>query len=364
VLSELAMKTFIRQFLSKRPSLRELLRYLLTRLGDHKQGNKPDVLLLSCRRSGSTWLMEMISGQPGFKFVNEPLHPRFIEKVGLPTGLESCLPVDSRKILDVPPGYEKHFKSLLLDDNVTRILGPYDVFSWSFHWKTNRRIIKEVYALAIADWIDQQELGFKIVYLLRHPIPTALSMMRGCTLRAEANLRHQSFRERHLTKAQVELGWTVLHDGSEFEKRILEWCLDNICPWNRLNSRDCDWVVITYEELLLSPAQGLDLLADCLELNHRHLLMETMSVPSASTDWTRVTMRPGGALQHVQRWHKTIDPLAEGRAHSILREFGITAYEPGSFVARERFLHFSETPRLRYCTDQVPPIQQSVLTNA
>ena len=68
----------------------------------------------------------------------EPFKPGVLEKVGLPTGRESRLPADYRKILDVPPGYEGHVKSLLLDDSRTRILGPYDAFSRSFHWKTNR----------------------------------------------------------------------------------------------------------------------------------------------------------------------------------------------------------------------------------
>ncbi|MGO9021237.1 MAG: sulfotransferase [Syntrophobacteraceae bacterium] len=342
------MKAAIRHFFSKRPALLESLRYLLTRLGDHKPGNKPDILLLSCRRSGSTWLMEMIAGEPGFKFVNEPFKPQFIEKVGLPTGLESSLPADCRKILDVPRGYEEHFKSLLLDDNVTRILGPYDVFSRRFHWKTNRRVIKEVHALALADWIEQQDLVFKIVYLLRHPIPTALSMTRGCILRAEASLRHQNFRERYLTMSQVELGWMVLHDGSELEKRILEWCLDNIVPWKIVTTRPHEWLVMTYEELLLSPDQSLRLIADNLGLVHFDRLRQVMTRPSASTHNSHVKLvRSSDPVSLVQKWRPSVSVEMEKQAYAIIQEFGINAYEYGAYVARDEFLHFLETPRLK-----------------
>jgi hypothetical protein len=42
----------------------------------HRQGPLPNVFLFATPRSGSTWLMEIIASQPGFKYYDEPLNPR------------------------------------------------------------------------------------------------------------------------------------------------------------------------------------------------------------------------------------------------------------------------------------------------
>jgi len=41
----------------------------------HLTGNSPNVFIFSTPRSGSTWLMELILTQPGFKPCNEPCNP-------------------------------------------------------------------------------------------------------------------------------------------------------------------------------------------------------------------------------------------------------------------------------------------------
>jgi hypothetical protein len=357
----------IRRFFEKHKGTRQGLRYVLTRFGVHRGRGKDDILLLSSPRAGSTWLMEVIASEPGMRFVNEPLRPEYVDKARLPTQLDELPPLE-RKILDMPYSAEKQLRSIFTDPRITRLFGPYDFFSPQFHWLTTRRIIKEVHSLGIADWIDHQDLGFKIVYLLRHPVSTALSMIRGCTLRAEANLRHQNFRERYLTKAQVELGWTVLHDGSEFEKRILEWCLENIVPWKIVTTRPHDWLVVTYEELVLSPDQSLRLIASRLGLQHLDRLRQAMTRPSASTHDSRLKLvRSSDPEFLVQEWRSSVSAEMEAQAHTIIQEFGISAYECGSYVARDEFLHFPETPRLKSSHWEPAPedrlVSSSVLPN-
>lgn len=347
LLDSMTMRSRLRRFFGKHKSARQGLRYVLTRFGVHRDCGESDILLLSSPRAGSTWLMEVIASEPGMRFVNEPLRPEYVAKAGLPTQFDELAPSE-RKILDVPYSAEKQFRAQFTDPRITRLFGPYDFFSPQFHWLTTRRIIKEVHSLAIADWIDQQDLGFKIVYLLRHPIPTALSMARRHPLLAEANLRHKSFRERYLTKAQVKLGWTVLQDGSEFEKRILEWCLDNIVPWKIVTTRPHDWLVVTYEELLLSPDRSLRLIASRLGLRHLDRLRQVMTRPSASTHDSRLKLvRSSDPESLVQEWRLSVSMEMEAQVHTIIQEFGISAYECGSCVARDEFLHFPETPRLK-----------------
>ena len=341
------MKPRLRRFFDKHTDLREAVRYLLTRLGIHRGSTTNDILLLSSRRAGSTWLMEVIASEPGIRFVNEPLRPEYVAKLKLPTELDS-LPADERKILGVPSPAEDRFRALFADYRMTRTFGPYDFFSPQFHWLTTRRIIKDVYAASIADWIQEQSFGFKTIYLIRHPIPTALSMSRGCTLRIAANLKHPTFAQKFLNQHLVEFSWWMLDHGSELEMRVLEWCLDNIVPWTIVNTRQHDWLVITYEELMLSPDRSLQLIADHLGLRHVERLRQAMIRPSASTHNSRVKLvRSSDPVSLVQAWRSSVSAEMEKQVYAIIQEFGISAYEYGAYVARDEFLHFLETPRLK-----------------
>ena len=107
-------------------------------------------------------------------------------------------------------------------------------------------------------------------------------------------------------------------------------------------------MVITYEELLLSPFLAIHWLADRLQLRYPDRLIKRMGVPSASTDWKRIELiQRESAVHRVQEWRSKVSPSLEKRALEIPREFGIDFYEVGSYVARDEFLHFAETPRLR-----------------
>jgi hypothetical protein len=301
---------------------------------------------LSSRRAGSTWLMEIIASEPGIRFVNEPLRPEYVAKSKLPTELDS-LPPAERKILGVPSSDDDRFRDLFADHRKTRIWGPYNPFSPQFHWLTKRRVIKDIYAASIIDWIEDQAFGFKTIYLIRHPIPNALSMARGCTLRVEANLVHPTFARKFLNRHLIEFSWSILKGGTEFEKRVLEWCLDNLVAWEFLR-RQHDWLLITYEELLLSPNLSLQLIADHLDLQHVGRLSHVMNRPSAATHESRLKLvRSSDPAFLIQEWRANITSEMEERAYVIIQEFGISAYEYGSYVARDEFLHFHETPRLK-----------------
>ncbi|MGH8501120.1 MAG: hypothetical protein ACREVE_01355, partial [Gammaproteobacteria bacterium] len=45
----------------------------------HRQGSKPNIFIFSTPRSGSTWLMELMLTQRGFKSCSEPFNLRFTE---------------------------------------------------------------------------------------------------------------------------------------------------------------------------------------------------------------------------------------------------------------------------------------------
>lgn len=329
------------------PFIRELARDLLTRCNIHRQGSLGDIFLISAPRSGSTWLMEIIAAEPGVKFVNEPFTPKFVKKARLPTGLEGKLPLNKWKVLVVPPGADIQFRAHLLENGATRIRGPYHIFGRNFDFLTNRRVLKDVDTTSICEWIDDQDLGFKIVYLIRHPIPTALSLVHGSMLRPEANLLHEGFRNRYLSDELATYAWGIVQNGSEFEKGVLQWCLDNLVLWRAITRGNRNWLLFTYEELLLSPVNSIQLIAERLELSHLDRLLRRIRIPSATTWPDRVEIvEKANPVQRVKEWQVQVTESAQRTAFEIVSRFGIDAYELGSPIARETYLHFSETPQL------------------
>jgi hypothetical protein len=330
------------------PFIRELVRDVMTRCNIHRQGSLSDIFLISAPRSGSTWLMETIAAEPGIKFVNEPFTPKFVKKAQLPTGLEGKLPLNKWKVLVVPPDADIQFREHLLENSATRIRGPYNIFSRDFDFLTNRRVVKDVDATSICEWIDDQDLGFRIVYLIRHPISTALSLVRGSVVRVEANLRHEGFRNRYLSDELTTYAWEIVQDGSEFEKGVLQWCLDNSIPWNAITRGNRNWLLFTYEELLLSPVKSIQLIAERIELSRVDRLLRRVRIPSATT-WPgrEEIVKKANAVQRVKEWQVQVTDSAQRTAFEIVSRFGIDAYELGSPVAREIYLHFSETAQLR-----------------
>ncbi len=325
-------------------ALREPLRTVLTGIGVHRTGAKSDIAIISCRRSGSTWLMEMLAAQPRMRYVNEPFEQAYFARNGLPTGLESQLPAMQTKVVHVAPEHEQQFRRYLRDPRATRIMGPYDLFSPTWHPVTDRRVWKIVNATAIAKWIDDQQLGFDMVYLLRHPVPTVLSMASSVALRAEANLRNPAFVSQFLEPSQEELGWELLRRGSTMQRFALEWCLDSMVPFRAVATGGRDWLVMTYEELNLSPRDSVGLLSDRLALTRPDKLLERMQVPSQSTAYGRIgAVAREDALRRISRWVDKVSDGALWEIFEVIDAFGIDAYVPDSPLARPRWLHFPET---------------------
>jgi hypothetical protein len=274
----------------------------------------------------------MIAATSGIRSVNEPDLPELVAKGGLPTGLEGVLDPHLQKVLEVPNGADEQFRSYYFDGYITRIRGPYDPFSPSFHFLTHRRVLKIVHGTAIAEWFAEQRLF--PVYLVRHPISSALSMVRsGTTARAEANLRHEGFRTRFLNDELVTFAWSILESGSSLDGAVLEWCLDNLGPLRAVNKRPERWMVLGYEELMLSAERLIPLLGRRLELRHPERMLRVLRTPSPSThSESHAKLRQMEPLDQLEAWQRDVDSTTEARLFEIVERFGIDIYQLGTIM--------------------------------
>lgn len=331
------------RFVRRHRQFREPMRYVLTRVSAHRQGPRQDIAIFSARRSGSTWLMEVIATQPRMRYVNEAFLFGY-----LPGYMNGVLRPDALKVVEVPAGAEEQFRRYLTDPRASRIRTAYNPLSPTYHPFTDRRVLKIVHATAIANWIDDQGLGFHIVYLLRHPVATVMSMAAvSSAFRSHANLASAAFSSKVLTPTQRTLARALAEEGDAIDRYTLEWCLDNAVPFRCVGEARRRWTLMTYEEMCLAPRQSIDMLARNLDLPRPDLMLGHMEIPSAATAPRRVAQLVGEiGVSRVTGWQYRLGFLGgkarEERILSICNDFGIDAYRAGSAVAGPAWLNFPE----------------------
>lgn len=289
----------------------------------HRPDGRPNVLLFSTPRSGSTWLMELIWTQPGFKYCNQPLsliNPQVRRHLGINGWGELY---DERMV----PTLERYFDDLcsgrLRFANPNPLRGHYRPI-------THRIVFKEIHGLADrVDWF-RDRFDARVAYLLRHPIAVAISSERFPLL---GTFLTTDFRN-HFTSEQLAYANRVAADGTHLERGVLSWCLQNAVP---LRQRSDDWAVVTYEQLVVDPEPVIDELAEKLALPEPERIASALTVPSVnvrikSTEETRRLLYEGTPDRRpdlIGKWQERVDGPETSRAMRALEVFGIDVYTAG-----------------------------------
>lgn len=297
---------------------------------------RPAAVILSTPRSGSTWLMEAILSQSGFKPCDEPFNLRK-QEVSRTLDLSAWSDLyDNAHLADMgtylqsfasgKPGWG--FKNLLPYENHHRFL-------------TRRMVFKVLHGCEdLVPWLAET-LGAKILFMMRHPLPVSIS--REVLPRLET-LMSPPYSE-NFSDRQLQAGRTIVADGSVNEKAVLDWCLQNAVPLNK--HRD-HMHIVTYEQMVVEPDPVVDLLVRELELDSREIMMRQLVKPSGST--SKSTPETVSALQDqdnrsrlVEKWKPKVSTEEEKRLMDIVELFGIDAYRFGDcFPARHYWITSSD----------------------
>lgn len=306
----------------------------------HTPGKKSDVFMFSLPRAGSTWLMELIASQPGFKYYDEPLNIRRenVKRTGMFDDWDSTMPgyPDSEKILRY------------LDDikaNKYKYMNPAP-FRKNHRFFTNRIIFKIHEIEHLINDIKNRFDGY-MVFLVRHPIANTIS--RHQLPRLEYFVKSKYFRENYLSKEQSEKANEVFNNGDEFEKGILSWCLQNLIPIKYLDRTD--WLFISYEELLLNPIRSCELICDQLDLEDKAGMMELFDVPASniaisSKDTLKIFQSEEQSSKNVNlvtKWKNRCTKEQEESAFDLLSVFDLDVYKKDRFIPTKAYLNFEDT---------------------
>jgi len=313
------------------------IRAILGSINTHRKKGKQDICIFSNRRSGSTLLMQMIYSQPGVNYVDQPMDPwRYnpYNKIFKNIYKNKEFFKDKNNLNRL----EQYFNDVIFKGNL-KGYSQWNYFDNNYKIFSDRLVIKILNALPLIDWFEEK-FDIKLVYLVRHPIPTSLSIIQMNWGNAvEYFLQNPYFIKKNLNKQKHSLSLQILENGTNLEKLVLEWCLYNLYPLSVFNERK--WLTISYEELILRPRQSVDLLCDYLDLPDRKKMLDTIIKPSKTTSrQSKKDIIEKNPSYLVNRWKEKIDENTESKAMNVLEGFGIDAYKKGSTIPSIKLLHF------------------------
>jgi LPS sulfotransferase NodH len=289
----------------------------------HRPDGRQNIFLFSTPRSGSTWLMELIWTQPGFKACNEPLdlrNPMVRRYLGITDWLELYNH-------SANPALHRYFEAIC--KGRLHAMDPVP-FRRSYRPVTHRIVFKIINGGEDRiNWFRDTFNG-QIVFLIRHPV--AVSLSREYYPRTYAQLK--SDYQQYFSKDQIDFAQRILENGSKLEQGVLAWCLQNAVP---LQVATDDWLIIAYEELVFDPQPVVTQMAKHLVLPEPERMLSRLTIPSAvkgkSNPETQQALEQGTDRRWLaEKWRSQISERDEHRAMEILAHFQIDVYQPGELL--------------------------------
>lgn len=315
--------------------IKNFVRYLGI-LNYHKKNNKEkNIFIFVTPRSGSTWLMEVIASQPRMKYINEPLNIRnpFVRKNLLNYSWEILLSHPKREEI-----LYKYFNNLI--NNNIKPLNPTPIKRY-YHYYTDRIVFKIHAVKDMINWFEEK-FDPHIIYLIRHPIAVAIS--RKQLPRLEQFIKNKIYCEKYLSEDQFEFAKNIIRTGTNFERGILSWSLQNLPALKFQNNKE--WIILSYEEMVLKPDKILNMLSE--RLNLKAFNKEIIYKPSMTiykNDFETLKVLSDSNLEElreflIKKWEKRIEPEQKDKAFEILEKFEIDAYNINSYLPHNRYLNF------------------------
>ena len=315
-----------------RSALALLIKELIWRYVVRYAPAKRPICLYASRRSGSTLLMEVICTNRGVMFSDQPfcLYTASSANINLlplfPYGQIAFPDADEERIL---AAYVEGLLSGRIKANA-----PWKLWNGTAHLRNDRICLKITDAKTIIDWMDAR-FDLHTVVLTRHPIAQAVSVSHaGWLSTGKGLLRNAGYVKRWLNDDLEAFSWQLYRTGTELERRVLDWSLENL-PALSLLPDNRHWLYVSYEDLMLHTQAVIRRLAGELQLDDQHKMLARVDRPSRSTARESTAerkrlIREGNREQLLNSWQKEVDAQATQACFRVLDRFGIDLYRPDS----------------------------------
>lgn len=298
-------------------SIKEPIRISLIKFILHlkKVDYKNNITILSDPRGGSTFLMDMLNLIPNTSIIWEPLH---VERGLVPSSLNfGWMPYipeyevwnDARNI------FTDIFSGIRINEWSTQVSSPLDYLF------TKRFIVKFVRANALLPWIvNNFEFKNRPIYLLRHPVPTAISQIKEFYDKdpfVEFEVPQQAFNEFY--KQNIDFLKLL---KTKLEQQVAIWCIHNVRTIKN-KKNDKRWLTVFYENLLMNPENEFSRIGNELGYRFTKSVLQKITVPS-KTDFKK-NFIPNPSMQ-ITKWKNQLSSSELNKVHRILKYFDIEIY--------------------------------------
>ncbi|MFW6015827.1 MAG: sulfotransferase domain-containing protein [bacterium] len=333
---------------------------LLELIHFHKSSSKKDIFIFTTFRSGSTWLAEIIESQPRIKFSGAPpLSPDKVEYFN-----NICNYTDIIKPrwqycnLDIKESeLIKEYISKIKNGKILNSRRYGNLFSKNHNFITDRTVIRYLRSCALIDWFCDNFDDYTI-FLSRHPIPTSLSRLkiwnRNDKIKywgyyIEDFLKSDYYTSTFLTNDLLKYVNYKYKVSNDLEKFVLSWCLEFLPIMKKMNKlkKNNNFIILTYEEMVLNTDKVIQLLSNKLQLDNRDRMFRQAKIPSTtvrhSDENTRIKFENGdyGQRYLIEKWKKEIDINQEKKIFEIIDKFNIDMYNYGNVLPKDNYFNFT-----------------------
>jgi hypothetical protein len=275
------------------------VRFVVDRVPDHRR----TVFIAGSGRSGTTWVSEVLNYRNDYRYVFEPLS----------NNVSATAPFGGKRYLR-PDDDEPELLEIM-----RRVLTGQIRSAWTERFNrrfvADRRLVKEIRANLLLEWVRLHFPGMPIVVVLRHPCAVAASFVRqGWRGRLEDLLAQDPLVRDFLSSRREELAG--LHD--RFEKAVAIWCIETLVPLRQLGAEGVH--VAFYEHLVRDPELELGRLFAFLGRDDAPQALARLERPSLTSRRERAA---SSSEERMAGWRRQLSGDEIRRALTIVRSFGL-----------------------------------------
>jgi hypothetical protein len=305
------------------------------RLNIHIPHPQEDIFVFSTARSGSTWLMELLASQPGFKHCNEPFNlrdPWVAGKIGK-LGIRDWNDLYDESKLDQIKDYLSRFQTgRYLFKNPPFYRNHYRII-------TSRILFKIIHALEDrVNWL-MDNFNANVILQFRHPIPASLSRHTFPKIDVYIN----GIPQRFFTAEQLKEAKQISDKGSKLEKGVLNWSMQNYILHSQTRS---SVMRVTYEQMVIDPDPIIQKIVADLILPDPKRMLDQLLKPSGSSGMSDqktiqfLENRTNASKNRwlIEKWKSKVTDTEEKKLMDIVGLFNIDIYQYGKYMPTEPYL--------------------------
>jgi hypothetical protein len=295
-----------------------------------------NIAVLGFGRSGTTWISDIISKATGRLILFEPLHPSVTEMSR--EFSYSPISVDNAQTICSYLGDvigKRHRKMWLMRNHVPVRLEEISPHFLDLIWENcNVLGFKEIRANFMLRWL-QEDLGYRIVYVVRHPCAVVSSILRRHNfwefgwpgtyeLFLQRTLYHPHYQDHRIKDCRS----VVEGATSAFEQYAVMWAITHAIVLPELKKLGLP--LFYYEHFYTNPFESVRKLLDFIGTDKDNIHPAYIFTPSMTTLKTLHGLYGSEDLIHDGAsifWKDTLNPAQVARILDIIRCFDVGLYE-------------------------------------